>query len=389
MKPCIRLYAALMMLAYAITGCGGGGASSSAPGTVVSGVASKGIFTSGTINVFAVGSDGKKGSQLAGPVAIATNGTYTADLGPYTGAVIIEASGTYTDEATNLPVTIPPAAPLHAMVPAVSNATNGAANPLKAAITPLTELAYRTAASNYTPSSMTAANAALSQLFKVSDIISVQPVDISRIASASQNQQAYTLALATLSQMATSATGATATDKLTSLMSQLTLNTAGELSQANQTGFSAALTTILNQRNLSAATYLGMLSGAGTKSYQVTLQLAGNLPSGTTIGALRGTISLPASATVRTTNTGALLDQLFTFSGTGANLTVQAGFNQGSISFGTFGETPLGQFTLTVESSAPLSTTSFSATLEKVTSFETLIDLKNVVSLSVSLVTPL
>src|SRR3954465_2898009 len=78
-----------------LTGCGGGGGSTPTtqvpPGnTAIKGTASAGIVYPGTVNVYAVDSSGTKGALLAGPVSTTIDGTYSAALGGYSGAILVE-----------------------------------------------------------------------------------------------------------------------------------------------------------------------------------------------------------------------------------------------------------------------------------------------------------
>lgn len=191
----VRLLAASAIVALSLAGCGGGGTESSSPitgtETVISGMATKGPIT-GTVNIYALGADGAKGSLLkSAPIS---NGSYSASVGSYTGPVLVEATGSYTDEATGQTLSVGSDAPLRA---AVSNASGTVAIP----VTPLTDLAVRESGA-LTASGIDNGNKLISDIFGF-DIIETQPVAPSPapLAAATQSQKDYTLALATLSQL--------------------------------------------------------------------------------------------------------------------------------------------------------------------------------------------
>lgn len=317
------LMAGVLILA-SLAGCGGGGGGSTpAPvgKTTITGTASAGIIYPGEVYVYAVDASGKKGALLAGPVATNIDGTYSAALGTYSGAILVEASGNYTDEATGHSVTITTSKPLHAMVDNVNETTN---NNRVVSITPLTEMAWRKASSNgstdTTPAAMVSSNKLVDDLFKISDIIGIEPVraDSATMANSSQESQAYTLALSALSQMAASASGTSDIEKLdttlTSMATEIkTAETTGSISTATSSDFATALGTVsLSNEFQSAAT---QLSSMGTKSQSLTLATSGTLPVGTKIFALEGTIAIPSTASLRADSSGKTLSDVLLLSG--------------------------------------------------------------------------
>lgn len=104
-----------------MTACGGGGgtATGAVPNdgnntttdTTISGQASKGPIT-GQIGVYALKSDGSKGNLLKTGTIV--NGRYAVNIGKYAWPVLLEASGSYTDEATGASLTVSADAPLRA-----------------------------------------------------------------------------------------------------------------------------------------------------------------------------------------------------------------------------------------------------------------------------------
>jgi hypothetical protein len=327
------LTAATLMIA-SLTGCGGGGGGSSSPpqatgNTVITGTASAGIIYPGTINVYAVSASGTKGALL-GSAATSVDGKYSVALGAYSGAINVEATGTYTDEATGNTVNIAAAKPLHALMDSVDYTSK---NNRIVSVTPLTELAWRKATSNgaaATPATITAANKLVTDLFKVSDILSIEPVrpDTATMGDASTRSEAraYTLVLATLSQVAKTKTGATDLDKLEAMLSGMateisSAETSGSFSSGTITEFSTAMGLV----SLSAdfPTTAEELSSVGKKSQTLTFSLSGTLPAGTTVSSIQGTIVLPVApvtgqhlVSVRANSNGQTYADVFAFAGT-------------------------------------------------------------------------
>ena len=135
MKKAI-LWSMLAFLSFIIHGCGSGDYST---GTTISGVGSKGPISGAKVAIFAVTSSGHIGTQLA--TATTSNGTFSANIGPYTGAIFATMSGgSYVSEAAtgasaNSPV------PLQQKLRAATNISQP--GNVNLAITPLTEVAYR------------------------------------------------------------------------------------------------------------------------------------------------------------------------------------------------------------------------------------------------------
>ncbi|MBJ6725343.1 hypothetical protein [Geomesophilobacter sediminis] len=194
MKRVLALLA-IVVVFLGLASCGGGGGGGT-PSTRVSGVASKGIIKNGLIRIFALNADGSKGALLK-ETSTDANGAYSASFS-YSGAVLVEASGSYTDEATGATKTIPADAPLRAAVEQVSGTA-------AIAVTPLTELAVQRmedpVSHNVTVAQIAATNAAVSALFQV-DIVGTMPVDaLSVTPGASNAQKEHALVLAAVSQL--------------------------------------------------------------------------------------------------------------------------------------------------------------------------------------------
>jgi hypothetical protein len=270
----------------AIAGCGGGGGGSAAgPSTVVTGTVSMGLIKGGSVKVYKVNADGSKGTLLKQTNTDLTTGKYIADISPYTGPILVEASGTYTDEATNTPITIDPATPLHA---ACSNASGTVSLP----VTALTEIAVQQMPT-LSPAAITAANTAVSTTFHV-DILNTQPVDPTAAAmfngTTTQAQRDYTLALAAVSQMAG---GADPAATMTSMATDIK-NNGGALSAPAVASFQAALTDYLG----SAGSGLGIegtnLVNVGSKSILLPFSAIGTAQ----MAGISVTVTLPVDASV-------------------------------------------------------------------------------------------
>lgn len=310
-----------LILSVLMAGCGGGGRS--APVTSVKGTASKGLIYPGTVKFYGVDVSGVKGTKPLATASTDGNGKFTAELGGYAGPLVVEVTGTYTDEATGSSTTIDSTAPLHAAVDVVDNGSN---NNRTIAVTPLTELAYSLLGSTITGPTVVAANRRVAELFKIADIIGTEPVNptATAMAGATVAQQTYTLALATLSQMAkNSAGGATASFSqikalLTSFGTDLAVSDGSGLGTANTAAFAAALTTVAASTQFSGFdTAAAALASAGTTVARLTLTAA-NVPSGVQLGSLKVTLSLPAGVSVRADNNGKVLADLIAATGNAA-----------------------------------------------------------------------
>jgi hypothetical protein len=191
------IVAALLIGLLALTSCGGGGGGGAAVDTVVSGVASKGIIRGGSIKAYALNADGSKGALLK-ETATDANGAYSANLGQYHGAVLVEASGSYTDEATGAANAVPAAAPLRVALDNVSGAVS-------AAVTPLTELAVQLGEDLTTGRLRVAAlatnNALVASAFRV-DILKTMPADaLTASTTTTELQKEHALVLAAFAQL--------------------------------------------------------------------------------------------------------------------------------------------------------------------------------------------
>lgn len=300
MQNMFRLIAAVSVSIF-LAACGGGGSSAPAAGTtVVAGVVSKGPFTKGsTVNVYAV-ANGIKGALIAQTQTTDDKGSYSANLGGYTGPIIIEASGSYLDEATGRTVPVSAAAPIRAALPLAQGSVT-------LPVTALTELAVRNAGATLTPAAISAANTLVSSIFKL-DIIATLPVapTAATIATATQAQKDYTLALAAVSQMASGATGSSDADRLEAALTTLGqgISSTGMASDA-VAGFTGALDDFVgtnpnNQTGISD-TFTTSLMNIGTLSKSYLLALQGTITAGAVKGA-QFNLVLPQGVTVNTSS---------------------------------------------------------------------------------------
>lgn len=351
MRRTIQQITAVLMLCamFVLSGCGSSG---DAPTTKVSGTAAKGIIFPGKVVIYAVNPDsGDKISPSLATLDTDAKGQYSADLGSFSGSIQIEAFGTYTDEATGNAVVIDAAHALKALVAEVSPATSSS----RYAVTPLTDLAATVAKATLplTPAAITAANARISELFKISDILSVQPVAatpaVMADAATTAEQRAYTLALATISKMAGPTVGQLAT-LLTAMNSDLQASSTAVLSQTRRDSFAQALADLTHQPDpavpgdsggafMAFTSVADSLKNAGSRTMKLTMTA---LPT-TSVSNLTvsGTINLPAGSSVRTGADGALLPAVFACQGSGIatlsgnvihfQITIADGFVAGSI----------------------------------------------------------
>jgi hypothetical protein len=300
MKIKLILGIMLAMGVFAMSGCGGGGGGGGAgPTTTITGVASKGIFVSGIVKVFALNTDGSKGALLT-TADIQPDGTYTAIIS-YTGPVVCEASGKYKDEASGGAVLeIPPGTPLRAVV---SNATAE----VKVAITALTEIAVQTVETGtggnarINTANIDSANRAVANTFHVADILTTQPIDplAATAATATDDQKQYALALAAVSQIMHDSSHNENSQKFQDAIAVVKAIVDSNSTQAAQT-FQTALQTFAsdtgkNQTGITDITATPLVNVGGTTA-TVKLKTVG---SATNLNGIQVTLTLPEGVTVK------------------------------------------------------------------------------------------
>ena len=295
-------------------GCGGGGGGTAPPSTSVSGTVSKGPLKNGTVKIFGVDATGAKSSSPLATVLTDANGGYGANLGSYSGALVIEAYGEYTDEATGNPVVIPASSPLRTAVVQVDTSAN---NNRKIAVTPLTTLACGMVGTSYTATAIAGANGRVGDMFKVKDIVGTLPVppDMTGMGKGDAEQKTYTMALVTLSQMAKDATGSGAPSFsqiqtiLDSFKSDMNTSSTSGLGANNMSAFNTALATVSTAMLPGFDMATAQLRNAGTTTLKLAVDAAG-VPNGSQLGAVHGVITVPAGVSVRTYSNGQVLDGL-------------------------------------------------------------------------------
>jgi len=304
MKKYVICRLMLLLVAMTVSACGFGGfnnqstvvesTGSSNSSTKISGVVSKGIFKEGFVEIYAVGASAQE--TLLKTASIGVFGNYSATVNGikgYAGVVVIKAYGSYLDEATGAVLSVAKELPLRAAI----------VNPpgeVLAMVTPLTELAVRKAlrsGNTLAAADVTAANALVSQLFKV-DILETEPVkpDLSGDgfgnAATAQEQKDYTLALATVSQLAR--------DSGTLPNALEILEEAGSAEGAH--AFRRALVSFLaSDKNLTGVNDIELtnLGSVGGGRLEVKLAVAGRLDPTVMVHGVSLTLGLPPGVTVK------------------------------------------------------------------------------------------
>jgi hypothetical protein len=280
----------LSVAVMALTGCGGGG--DSAP-TVVSGVASKGEFTSGSVSIFRVDPvTFAKGAALAENVALQAGGAYEANIGSYTGPIVIEAVGTYTDEATGIPVTI---------TTPIRSAIAGASGNVTAMVTPLTEMAVIKMAGKFDKATIDQSNGMIATAFTLTDITKTKPVSAitAAAASASEAEKKQSLVLAAISQMVANTQGSTLDSELNFLAGTISAN---GLSDAGAAAYKTGLFDFNNEsttNQLKNDAAVAQINVGAIKIAHMRLSTAG-VAAGAKIGGLDLTLTLPLGITLPT-----------------------------------------------------------------------------------------
>ena len=288
------------------------------PHAVIAGVVSKGPVAGAQVCAKAIDPAGTPQSQIGTCVQTDSAGAYSLDLGTYAGAVLLTAThGTYTDEASGVPVTLDASAGTTGLHSAISAVASG---PNTAAITPLTEVAYQVAMQSRGLNSggILAAQTLVQTNFSVPDIVGVLPIDALHVpANPDPKALAYALAQATISQYVLDQSGSGVT--LASALSTLTACLATQASSSCGSGSSSlGIALMAAQTHFTAAAghpgyasialnlaTFGTTSGSGSGSTGSS-GLPLNLLAGSSIGSgtvLDGPASValipdPASVTV-------------------------------------------------------------------------------------------
>lgn len=295
----IKSLAASALIALSLAACGGGGggaggaatdnSTNTTTDTVISGMASKGPID-GTVKIYALNADGSKGSLLKIEQTDPNNkGSYSANIGKYAGPVIIEVTGSYTDEATGNKLAIDDVAPMRA---ALSNASGT----VTVAVTPLTELAVQKART-LTPSNINDGNKLVSDIFKI-DIINTQPVAPENVTASTtdQSQKDYTLALATISQLSKNRLGEPLSDTLASVASSISYS---GMTPQTVASFQKAVTDIKASDNFKDVSSMNLANvGTNTATYKIAITDPANMAADAIKG-IQLEIVIPAGLTIR------------------------------------------------------------------------------------------
>ena len=214
--------------ALLLAGCGGGG-SRSIDGTeaattppsqgTVSGNVVKGPVSGATVRAFAV-SGGVMGAPISSALTDAS-GAFTMPMGSYAGPVMLQMNGgTYTDEATGIPMTMGAGDVMTAVLPAIA----AGANVKGIAVTPLTAMAQAMAqrmSGGLTDANIAVANTAVGNYFMVHDILHTQPINPlvpGSATGATQDMMNYGMTLAAMSQYAKGAGMSSSSGFVTAMM---------------------------------------------------------------------------------------------------------------------------------------------------------------------------
>jgi hypothetical protein len=293
------IVAALLIGLLALTSCGGGGGA--AADTVLSGVASKGIIRGGSIKVYALNADGSKGALLK-ETTTDDNGVYSANIGQYHGAVLVEASGSYTDEATGAASAVPAAAPLRVALDSVSGAVS-------AAVTPLTELAVQMGEDLTTGrlrvADLATNNGLVAAAFKV-DILKTMPADaLTASTTTTEAQKEHALVLAAFAQLMLSQG-----KDLHTVIAEIkdSIGTDGKIAIQVAAQFQAALVNFAkSSANKTGVTDISSttLINIGGTSRALTVSVAG---TASLIAGIELDVVLPPGVTVKTASDASVTD---------------------------------------------------------------------------------
>jgi hypothetical protein len=238
----------LSIVFLVVVGCGGGGGGGStvvtvpppAPGSaVLSGVATKGPISGGTVKVFEVISSSTSNPRaniprISNDVLVQgttlADGSYSVTLPPSgtKGGLLVQVTGgTYQDEATGAIRNLDDQFGVNGMRAIFGNISGAArrTGQLSGYVTPFTEMAAQSR-SGLTDAEIDNSNRKIATSFGLPDIIKTKPLDPTKAfpAGASSSEKAYALALAGLSQYQKDFGG---TKKLSEIETELETQIAG------------------------------------------------------------------------------------------------------------------------------------------------------------------
>lgn len=253
-----------------------------ATAAMLHGTAFNGPVSGGTLSAYAINGGGMS-AQIAS-ASVDSQGNFTIPLGSYTGPVMLQMSGaSYLNEATKTTMTMAAGDVMTAVLPTVARGENV----IGIMVTPLTSMAQSRAmgmTGGMTDTNISAANAAMSSYFEVSDILHTQPMNPTVTGSgtnASQDARNYGMTVAAMSEYAKSLGMPVSSTLVTSMMkdaadgvmdgknamSQISMSMGGMnasapmTATAGSTGLVNAMTSFIDSTtNLSGLTIADMLA---------------------------------------------------------------------------------------------------------------------------------
>ena len=313
----IRKILMLLPLMFLFAGCSGGGGEWTASPRTVSGYASKGIIKNGVVSIYTLNSDGSKGQKLSETTTDLTNGYYRTNVGKYYGPLIVEVSGSYTDEATGRMAIVSSTTPLKAASVPPRNST-----PVTINVTALTEISFTQAKDqsgtqqvNFTDV-INEINTSVSGVFHVTDILTTIPLDSFNMPASgvTADQQQYTLVLAAVSQAAANTLGAgnssptpeqlstALSTALTDIVKQLPATANGDARVAQAIIANAALQYVNNAdintmgikaTDVAIQEIITVPPATSRKNVTVTIAVRNNELSVPVFGAVNGSMTVP------------------------------------------------------------------------------------------------
>jgi hypothetical protein len=202
MRDVLQRLACIAALSVLLVGGCGGGDSPPPVDNEVTGTAVMAVIDGATIEVWAIYDTGAFSAAPLGTTTTAADGSFTVNVGSYTGPVLLEATGgNYVDEATGVTKSITTDIPLLGITMAVNGTATGNLTPLThwAAV-----LTYTMAAEPNTDADLAMANAVkmVEDYFGVTDLLTTVPADLTAGAVPPGNEAEHAAASAGFSELA-------------------------------------------------------------------------------------------------------------------------------------------------------------------------------------------
>ena len=277
-------YVICVVAAVFFAACGGGGGSSSSSNQAsgsISGVVSAGPINGATVTAYSLNANGSQGSQIATTTSD-SNGNYTLSMSAQSGPVLIVVSGgSYVEEASGSTVSMG-SAKIRTTLPSTTNGQ-------QVGVTPLTEIATQNAlalmAANSTTSAaaiINSSNSTVASAMGLSDI-TLPPANPTQPATAESSSAAaqYAVVLASISQMAKTASTANSTtinslDMMQALATTFTYN--GNFNAA--VGSTAVPVPNSSGATLTLSTVLGGATSFSSAMNTSMINIVASLPNG-------------------------------------------------------------------------------------------------------------